>query len=195
VEAVLHTFSRKIHLLSQRDQESKILYKLKIVRSVLVRVKHLLSRIPDGKANNMAIDPTALTALIISLVALIATFAQLLQQYFATADGYRQCLPEVMGKEWGSKTRKRMRWRELRYETIYYVPNLSIDTVSSADTKLARTDTYPFSIKWSEVDLSRKYILAAEEKTNAQLAEEGTLTSLCYIFTSTSINTSQLLAF
>ncbi|PMD34405.1 hypothetical protein L207DRAFT_638901 [Hyaloscypha variabilis F] len=120
----------------------------------------------------MAIDPTALTALIISLVALVATFAQLLQQYFATADGYRQCLPEVMGKEWGSKTRKRMRWGELRYETIYYVPSLSVDSMSSADTKLTRTDTYPFSIKWSDVDLSRKYILAAEEKTNAQLQEE-----------------------
>jgi hypothetical protein len=32
VEAVLHTFSRKIHLLSHREQGSKNLYKLKIVR-------------------------------------------------------------------------------------------------------------------------------------------------------------------
>ncbi|KAE9379665.1 hypothetical protein N431DRAFT_478620 [Stipitochalara longipes BDJ] len=120
----------------------------------------------------MSIDPTALTALIISLIALIATFAQLLQQYFATADGYRQCLPEVMGKEWGSKTRKRMRWRELRYETIYYVPSLSIDSANTMDSKLARAETNPFSIEWNDVDLSRKYTFAAEEKTNAQLQEE-----------------------
>jgi hypothetical protein len=111
----------------------------------------------------MAIDPTALTALIISLIALVATFAQLLQQYFATADGYRQCLPEVMGDDWGSKTRKNMRWRELRYETLYYVPSLSIDSVSSPDINHAKTETDAFQMNWDSLNLSKKYRLAAEE--------------------------------
>ncbi|KFY40145.1 hypothetical protein V494_03618 [Pseudogymnoascus sp. VKM F-4513 (FW-928)] len=67
----------------------------------------------------------AIVALIISLVALLATTGQLLQQYFATADGYRRCQTSVMGG-WGNKTRLRWRWREFRFETIYYVPSISI---------------------------------------------------------------------
>jgi hypothetical protein len=80
--------------------------------------------ISERKSDSMTIDLTALTALIISLTALVATSAQLLQQYFAIADGYGKCLPEVMGDDWGSKTRKRMRWRELCYETLYYGPGI-----------------------------------------------------------------------
>jgi hypothetical protein len=72
------------------------------------------------------VDPVAVTALVISLVALLATFGQVLQQYFATADGYRRCQPSVMGL-WGKKTELRWRWREFRFETIYYVPSLSVD--------------------------------------------------------------------
>jgi hypothetical protein len=125
----------------------------------------------------MMIDPTALTALIISPIALVATFAQLLQQYFTTADRYRQCLPEVMGHDWGSKTRKKMRWRELRYETLYYVPNFSIDFASSPDIKHAKTETDAFQMNWDTLNLSKTYRLAAEEKTNAQIQEEGILPS------------------
>lgn len=72
------------------------------------------------------IDPIAITALVISLVALLATTGQVLQQYFATADGYRRCQPSVMGL-WGTKTKLRWRWREFRFETIYYVPKISVD--------------------------------------------------------------------
>jgi hypothetical protein len=121
----------------------------------------------------MTVDPTALTALIISLTALVATSAQLLQQYFATADGYRKCLPEVMGDDWGSKTRKRMRWRELRYETLYYVPSFSIDFINSTDINHAMTETHAFQMDWDTLNLSRKYPIAAEEKTNAQIQVEG----------------------
>lgn len=67
----------------------------------------------------------AIVALIISLVALLATTGQVLQQYFATADGYRRCQTSVMGV-WGNKTRLKWRWREFRFETIYYVPSISI---------------------------------------------------------------------
>lgn len=131
----------------------------------------------------MAIDPTALTALIISLVALVATFAQLLQQYFATADGYRQCLPEVMGADWGAKTRKKMRWRELRYETLYYVPSFSVEYVSSANSVNEKGNVRGigekevFNLDWERTDfnLERKYMVEAEEKTNAQMQDEGVI--------------------
>jgi hypothetical protein len=83
-------------------------------------------------------DTLALTALVVSLVALFTTIGQLLQQYLATADGYRRCTscspplrhlltvsgqPSVMGL-WATKTKLRWRWREFRFETIFVVPRI-----------------------------------------------------------------------
>ena len=68
-------------------------------------------------------DPVALTALVVSLVALLATTGQLLQQYFATADGFRRCQPSVMGL-WAKRTKLRFRWREFRFETIFCIPRI-----------------------------------------------------------------------
>jgi hypothetical protein len=65
----------------------------------------------------------AVIALVVSLVALVTTVGQLLQQYFATADGYRRCHKSVMG-EYGRKTRLHWRWREFRFETIYTTPEI-----------------------------------------------------------------------
>src|SRR5882672_11507092 len=67
----------------------------------------------------------AVTALAIALVALITAVGQLLQQYFATADGYRRCQRSVMG-DWAKKTRLRWRWREFRFETLYTTPEISL---------------------------------------------------------------------
>ncbi|KAH6671355.1 hypothetical protein B0J14DRAFT_93715 [Halenospora varia] len=65
----------------------------------------------------------AAAALAIALVALITALGQLLQQYFATADGYRRCQKSVMGG-YARKTRLRWRWREFRFETLYTVPEI-----------------------------------------------------------------------
>ncbi|KAK4112645.1 hypothetical protein N656DRAFT_69871 [Canariomyces notabilis] len=98
------------------------------------------------------IDATALTALIISLVALVVAVGQILQQYVATADGYRRCLPSVMG-QWGTKSERRWRFMEFRFETIYYVPSISVGPpgVVVADSKsiseLRQKD-------WRKIDLS-----------------------------------------
>jgi hypothetical protein len=42
-------------------------------------------------------DNIAITALVVSLIALVTTVGQLLQQYFVTADGYRRCQSSVIG--------------------------------------------------------------------------------------------------
>jgi hypothetical protein len=66
---------------------------------------------------------TSLTAvaLVIALVALVTALGQLLQQYFATADGYPRCHKSVMG-EYAQKKRLHWRWREFRLETLYTTP-------------------------------------------------------------------------
>lgn len=56
-------------------------------------------------------------ALAIALVALITAVGQLLQQYFATADGYRRCRKSVVG-EYARKARLHWRWREFCFETL-----------------------------------------------------------------------------
>jgi hypothetical protein len=65
----------------------------------------------------------AAAALAIALVALVTTVGQLLQQYFATADGYRRCQKSVMG-EYARKTRLQWRWSEFRFETLYTTPEI-----------------------------------------------------------------------
>ncbi|MCJ1402304.1 hypothetical protein MMC11_005524 [Xylographa trunciseda] len=65
----------------------------------------------------------AASALAIALVALIIAVGQLLQQYLATADGYRRCQMSVMG-DWAKMTRLRWRWSEFRLETLFTTPEI-----------------------------------------------------------------------
>ncbi|KAK7422502.1 hypothetical protein QQZ08_009492 [Neonectria magnoliae] len=63
----------------------------------------------------------ALVALVISLVALAATFMQVMQQYYASAAGYSQCNEKVMGR-WAETKTRRFSWDELRFEVEFEVP-------------------------------------------------------------------------
>ncbi|KAK5195893.1 hypothetical protein LTS03_002724 [Exophiala xenobiotica] len=63
------------------------------------------------------------SALTIALVALVISLFQLLQQYFSTADGYRNCQRAVMGR-WAQRTRRHFIAREFRFETLFTVPDI-----------------------------------------------------------------------
>jgi hypothetical protein len=128
-------------------------------------------------------DSVALAALTISLIALFVTLGQVLQQYFSTADGYRQCLPSVMGC-WGKMTHMRWRWREFRFETIYYIPRISIETSHTAMPSSAMLRE-----KWDNLDLSRTYILTSGEVSkNSQVRAKCTFSSRL----ATSLNRSSI---
>ena len=73
-------------------------------------------------------DNTAIVAIVIALIAFFVTTAQLLQALFGTAVGYRQCQPSVMGG-WATKTRRKWRWSEFRFETIFTTPNIQVDAL------------------------------------------------------------------
>lgn len=66
-------------------------------------------------------DRLNLIALIVSLVALLGTVAQVLQQYYASAQGYQNCGESVMG-EWHRSKKRRFRWSELRFEVQFESP-------------------------------------------------------------------------
>lgn len=63
----------------------------------------------------------AVIALIISLLAFIATSLQALQQYYASATGWASCNESVMGK-WARYSKRPIRWSEFRLEVHYEVP-------------------------------------------------------------------------
>ena len=71
-------------------------------------------------------DSLALAALLVALVALLNSVLQVLQQYFATADGYRRCSPSVIG-EWARFTRRKFIFRELRFETVFASPFICME--------------------------------------------------------------------
>lgn len=70
-------------------------------------------------------DLTSLISLIVALIALLVALLQALQQYSATADGYRRCQRSVMG-DWAKHTHRRFKWRqgEFRFETVFAVPQI-----------------------------------------------------------------------
>lgn len=83
-------------------------------------------------------DNTALAAIIIAVIAFFVTTAQLLQQIFGTAVGYRHCQASVIG-EWATLTRRKWRWSEFRFETKFTTPNIRL--VDLADCVKSRTAT------------------------------------------------------
>jgi len=62
-----------------------------------------------------------LIALVVSLVALLTTVLQVLQQYFSSADGYRRCAESVMGL-WAKNTHRKLRMYEFRVEVVFETP-------------------------------------------------------------------------
>lgn len=66
-------------------------------------------------------DTAATVALAVVLNALLVALLQVLQQYAATADGFRRCQRSVIG-DWALHTKSEFRCKELRYETRFAVP-------------------------------------------------------------------------
>ncbi|KAE8443083.1 hypothetical protein EG329_002406 [Mollisiaceae sp. DMI_Dod_QoI] len=62
-----------------------------------------------------------LVALVVSLIALLTTVLQVLQQYYSSADGYRRCAESVMGP-WHKSTHRKLRFYEFRIEVVFETP-------------------------------------------------------------------------
>ena len=74
----------------------------------------------DGNNNELFV---AIAALVISMVALVASLLQVAQQYYASAAGYANCDEKVMGK-WSATTRRVLRPYEFRFEVQFQAPVL-----------------------------------------------------------------------
>jgi hypothetical protein len=88
----------------------------------------------------------SLAAIVLSVAAFIISVGQALQQYFATAEGYRRCQESVMGKAWAKFTMRRFRKAEFRFETLFSTPHIRIgafiadqSTITNSDELLVRS--------------------------------------------------------
>ena len=70
-------------------------------------------------------DALPATALVISVIALVIALGQILQQYFATAEGFRRYRKDVIGS-WSKLTQAPFDLRNLRYETQFVSPHISL---------------------------------------------------------------------
>lgn len=66
-------------------------------------------------------DAVSLVALIVSVIALVGTILQLLQQYYSSAEGYSNCGSRVMG-QWSLTRERKFRFTELRFEVQFEAP-------------------------------------------------------------------------
>ncbi|KAK3294561.1 uncharacterized protein B0H64DRAFT_401004 [Chaetomium fimeti] len=71
----------------------------------------------------------AIVALVVALVALMGTTAQVVQQYLATAVGYSNCGKRVMGP-WARHTKLVFHPWELRFEVVFRSPDITIMSLS-----------------------------------------------------------------
>lgn len=63
----------------------------------------------------------AVAALVISVVALLASLLQVAQQYYASAAGYSSCGSKVIGK-WSESKRRLLKFTEFRFEVQFEAP-------------------------------------------------------------------------
>lgn len=94
-------------------------------------------------------DVLALSAIIVSLIALVSTIGQIVQQYLGTSEGYRRCRTSVMGL-WGHSTRRRFDWSDMRFEVFFETPiffkaqpdpRRDIDEINERDNSYKRSST------------------------------------------------------
>lgn len=80
-------------------------------------------------------------ALLVSLIALLVAFLQLCQQYFATADGYRNCAESVIGP-WHKTRHRRPVPSEFRFETVYDAPFIRLLSISEFADRVNDSDEH-----------------------------------------------------
>ncbi|RFU81068.1 modin [Trichoderma arundinaceum] len=94
-----------------------------------------------GGGDNNADFVVAAVALVVSVVALLATFMQVLQQYYASAQGYSQCNEKVMGG-WAKTKTRQFRLDELRFEVQFDVPVVFVSPPKNQNGPVADAPIY-----------------------------------------------------
>jgi len=119
----------------------------------------------DGGDNNNN-DAVNWVALVVSLVALLGTIAQVLQQYIASAAGYSNCDASVMGK-WHESKKRKFRPTELRFEVRFETPVIFVCAASNKKGPIKNRPIY-FVSGTPESFLQTRAMLAKDEEAERQ---------------------------
>ncbi|KIH89128.1 hypothetical protein SPBR_07427 [Sporothrix brasiliensis 5110] len=85
----------------------------------------------NGNSNGGSDTIIAIVALVVSVIALIGTGLQVVQQYMASAAGYSNCDAAVIGP-WHTTKKRRFRLSEMRFQVLFETP---VFFVCPADNK------------------------------------------------------------
>lgn len=130
---------------------------------------HLAKREFDS---NMGQFATSVVALIIALIAFVAAFLQVMQQYYASAVGYSQCTEKVMGG-WAKTKHRRFEWSELRYEVRFEAPVIFVSPPNNKNGPIPNEKIYfldgskqSLEETWTtaEMDLRKEYSELSEKE-------------------------------
>ncbi|AEO63764.1 uncharacterized protein THITE_2109360 [Thermothielavioides terrestris NRRL 8126] len=110
-------------------------------------------------------------ALVVSLVALVGTLAQVLQQYIASAAGYSNCGESVMGK-WHESKKRIFRPTELRFEVQFETPVIFVCPATNKNGPV-RNQPIHFIDGTSESLRKTRALLPKEEEAQRQTLQEG----------------------
>lgn len=89
-------------------------------------------------------DYVSIVALVVSLIALLGTIAQVLQQYYASATGFSNCGESVMG-DWHQSKRRIFRPTELRFEVQFEAPVLFVCPPANRRAPIRNAPILPIS--------------------------------------------------
>ena len=99
-------------------------------------------------------DALAIVAIVVAATAFFVTVSQVLQQYFATAEGYRRCQYSVMG-QWSGFTYRKFRWSEFRFETRFVTPHIRLGS-KVGETFDIEQDHIPLLLSTVEMDEKKR---------------------------------------
>ncbi|KAL2018437.1 hypothetical protein VTK56DRAFT_856 [Thermocarpiscus australiensis] len=130
------------------------------------------SACPQGCDSDQG-DVVNYVALVISLVALAGTIAQVLQQYIASAAGYANCGESVMGK-WHESKRRIFRPTELRFEVQFETPVIFVCMPSIVkEGPIKNKPIYFVDGTNKSLEDTRALLREEEEKKQLSLQERG----------------------
>ncbi len=129
------------------------------------------STAPDNGGGGDDGDIVNWVALVVSLVALLGTFAQVLQQYIASATGYSNCDETVMGK-WHKSKKRKFKTTELRFEVQFETPVIFVCAPTNTKGPIKNKPIHFVNGTKQSLEQTRA-LLPTEEEAQRQSLQRG----------------------
>jgi hypothetical protein len=134
------------------------------------------STAPDNGGDGGGDSAVNWVALVVSLVALLGTIAQVLQQYIASATGYSNCDESVMGR-WHTSKKRKFKTTELRFEVQFESPVIFVCPPSNTKGPIKNKPIHFVDGTRPSLEKTRSLLPTEEEAKRESLQESGVHTA------------------